>query len=246
MVAQSEAVMATGVALVMGAGIAAMAAVKGGRLGGGGLDRGRGASTIPAERSGSGKGGYSTLLWAHALVSGSIGSYLEGIAASRAAHEHLSPTGGRAKRVARMGRSGGYEVGKGRAEKPRHGCEVAGRAQAGGANTTYVQGHCARARVGARQILPHLSTHTHGLKTIDVPYERSLALLAGTHSRSPTSTRRLCCVHSSRNWRHTLPEAATGMLWWRRSTHQGASALRVLRERAESAMDAGSLSALPA
>ena len=62
MVAQSEAVMATGVALVMGAGIAAMAAVNGGRLGGGGgLDRARGASTIPAERSGSGKGGYSTL-----------------------------------------------------------------------------------------------------------------------------------------------------------------------------------------
>ena len=47
MVAQSEAVMATGVALVMGAGIAAMAAVNGGRLGGGGgLDRARGASTI--------------------------------------------------------------------------------------------------------------------------------------------------------------------------------------------------------
>ena len=79
MVAQSEAVMATGVALVMGAGIAAMAAVNGGRFGGGGgLDRARGASTIPAERSGSGKGGYSTLLWAHALVSGSIGSYLNG------------------------------------------------------------------------------------------------------------------------------------------------------------------------
>ena len=79
MVAQSEAVMATRVALIMGAGIAAMAAVNGGRLGGGGgLDRARGASTIPAERSGSGKGGYSTLLWAHALVSGSIGSYLEG------------------------------------------------------------------------------------------------------------------------------------------------------------------------
>ena len=79
MAAQSEAVMATGVALVMGAGIAAMAAVNGGRLGGGGgLDRARGASTIPAERSGSGKGGYSTLLWAHALVSGSIGSYVEG------------------------------------------------------------------------------------------------------------------------------------------------------------------------
>ena len=70
------------------------------------------------------------------------------VAASGAAHEHLSPTGGRAKRVARMGRSGGYEVGKGRAEKPRRGCEVAGRAQAGGANTTHVQGHCARARVG--------------------------------------------------------------------------------------------------
>ena len=70
------------------------------------------------------------------------------VAASEAAHEHLSLTGGRAKRVARMGRSGGYEVGKGRAEKPRRGCEVAGRAQAGGANTTYVQGHCARARVG--------------------------------------------------------------------------------------------------
>ena len=47
MVAQSEAVMATGVALVIGAGIAAMAAVNGGRLGGGGgLDRARGASTI--------------------------------------------------------------------------------------------------------------------------------------------------------------------------------------------------------
>jgi len=47
MVAQSEAVMAMGVALVMGAGIAAMTAVNGGRLGGGGgLDRARGASTI--------------------------------------------------------------------------------------------------------------------------------------------------------------------------------------------------------
>merc|ERR1711951_304507 len=47
MVAQSEAVMAMGVALVMRAGIAAMAAVNGGRLGGGGgLDRARGASTI--------------------------------------------------------------------------------------------------------------------------------------------------------------------------------------------------------
>ena len=70
------------------------------------------------------------------------------VAASEAAHEHLSPTGGRAKRVARMGRSGGYEVGKGGVEEPRRGCEVAGRAQAGGANTTCVQGHCARARVG--------------------------------------------------------------------------------------------------
>ena len=48
MVAQSEAVMAMGLALVMGAGIAAMTAVNGGRLGGGGggLDRARGASTI--------------------------------------------------------------------------------------------------------------------------------------------------------------------------------------------------------
>ena len=70
------------------------------------------------------------------------------VAASGAAHEHLSPTGGRAKRVARMGRSGGYELGKGGVEKPRRGCEVAGRAQAGGANTTCVQGHCARARGG--------------------------------------------------------------------------------------------------
>ena len=79
MVARSEAVTAVGVALVGGAGIAAVAAVNGGRLGGGGgLDRARGASTVPAERSGSGKGGYSTLLWAHALVSGSIGSYLDG------------------------------------------------------------------------------------------------------------------------------------------------------------------------
>jgi len=51
MVARSEAVMATGVALMMGAGIAAMAAVNGGCLGGGGgLDRPRAASTIPAER----------------------------------------------------------------------------------------------------------------------------------------------------------------------------------------------------
>ena len=79
MAAQSEAVAATRVAVIMGAVIAATAAVNGGRLGGGGgLDRARGASTIPAERSGSGKGGYSTLLSAHALVSGSIGSYLEG------------------------------------------------------------------------------------------------------------------------------------------------------------------------
>ena len=48
MVAQSEAVMGTGVALAMWSGIAAMAAVNGGRLGGGGgLDRARGVSTIP-------------------------------------------------------------------------------------------------------------------------------------------------------------------------------------------------------
>ena len=51
MVARSEAVMVTGVALVMGAGIAAMAAVNGGRLGGGGsLDRARGAATIPGRQ----------------------------------------------------------------------------------------------------------------------------------------------------------------------------------------------------
>jgi len=44
-------VMATGVALMIGAGIAAVAAVNGGCLGGGGgLDRPRVASTIPAER----------------------------------------------------------------------------------------------------------------------------------------------------------------------------------------------------
>ena len=61
------------------------------------------------------------------------------VAASGAAHEHLNPLGGRAKRIARMGRSGGYEVGKGGAEKPRRGCEVAGRG---------VQGYCTRARVG--------------------------------------------------------------------------------------------------
>ena len=48
---QSEAVAATEVAVMMGAVIAATAAVKGGRLGGGGgLDRARGASTLPAER----------------------------------------------------------------------------------------------------------------------------------------------------------------------------------------------------
>ena len=70
------------------------------------------------------------------------------VAASGAAHERLIPTGGRAGRVVRMGRSGGCEVGKGGAEKPRRGCEVAGRAQAGGANTACVQGHCARATVG--------------------------------------------------------------------------------------------------
>ena len=51
MVAHSEVEMATGVAVMMGAVIAATAAVNGGRLGGGGgLDRPRAASTIPAER----------------------------------------------------------------------------------------------------------------------------------------------------------------------------------------------------
>ena len=51
MVAHSGAVMATGVAVVMGKVIAAAAAVIGWRLGGGGgLIRPRAASTIPAER----------------------------------------------------------------------------------------------------------------------------------------------------------------------------------------------------
>jgi hypothetical protein len=51
MVAHSGAVMATGVAVVMGEVIAAAAAVIGWRLGGGGgLIRPRAASTIPAER----------------------------------------------------------------------------------------------------------------------------------------------------------------------------------------------------
>ena len=51
MVAHSGVVMATGVAVMIGAEIAALAAVNGGRLGGGGgLDRPRVASTIPAER----------------------------------------------------------------------------------------------------------------------------------------------------------------------------------------------------
>ena len=61
------------------------------------------------------------------------------VAASGAAHEHLSPTGGLAKRVVSMGQSGGCEVGKGGAQQPRRGCEVAGRAQAGGAKTTCVR-----------------------------------------------------------------------------------------------------------
>ena len=51
MVAHSGAVMATGVAVVMGEVIAAAAAVNGGLLGGGGgLDRPRAASRLPAER----------------------------------------------------------------------------------------------------------------------------------------------------------------------------------------------------
>ena len=61
------------------------------------------------------------------------------VAASGAAHEHLSPTAGLAKRVVSMGQSGGCEVGKGGAQQPRRGCEVAGRAQAGGAKTTCVR-----------------------------------------------------------------------------------------------------------
>ena len=94
MVAQSEAVMATGVALVMGAGIAAMAAVNGGRLGGGGgLDRARGASTIPAERSGSGKGGYSTLGDLQIKGGGARQGTVKGTAAGKATGLHLGQGG---------------------------------------------------------------------------------------------------------------------------------------------------------
>ena len=70
------------------------------------------------------------------------------VAASGATHERLSPTGGRAGRVVRMGQEWGVRGGQGRGGEPRRRCEVAGRAQAGGANTSGVQGHCARARVG--------------------------------------------------------------------------------------------------
>ena len=57
MVAHSEAVMATGVAVMMGAGLAAIAAVNGGRLGGGGgLDRPQVALATPAETVGVGEG----------------------------------------------------------------------------------------------------------------------------------------------------------------------------------------------
>ena len=70
------------------------------------------------------------------------------VAASGAAHERLSPTSGRAGRVVRMGQERGVRGGQGRRGEPRRRCEVAGRAQAGGANTSCVQGHCARARVG--------------------------------------------------------------------------------------------------
>jgi len=70
------------------------------------------------------------------------------VAASGAAHERLSPTGGRAGRVVRMGQERGVRGGQGRGGELRRRCEVAGRAQAGGANTSCVQGHCARARVG--------------------------------------------------------------------------------------------------
>ena len=94
MVAQSEAVMATGVALVMGAGIAAMAAVNGGRLGGGGgLDRARGASTIPAELSGSGKGGYSTLGDLQIKGGGARQGTVKGTAAGKATGLHLGQGG---------------------------------------------------------------------------------------------------------------------------------------------------------
>ena len=95
MVAQSEAVMATGVALVMGAGIAAMAAVKGGRLGGGGgLDRARGGERPRYLLKGRGRGRVVTQRCfgpTRSLAARSAATLT--VAASRAAHEHLSPTG---------------------------------------------------------------------------------------------------------------------------------------------------------
>ena len=80
----------------------------------GGLIRPRAASTILYLLKGRGRGRVVTQRYfgpTRSLAARSAATLT--VAASRAAHEHLSPTGGRTKRVARMGRSGGCEVGKG-------------------------------------------------------------------------------------------------------------------------------------
>ena len=114
MVAHSGAVVARGVALMIGPGIEAMAAANGGRLSGGGdlhrprvalpryLLKGRGRGRMVTQR----RFGHMRSL------AGQSAATLK-VAVSGAAHVHLSPTGGRAKRVVSMGRSGGCEVGKG-------------------------------------------------------------------------------------------------------------------------------------
>ena len=115
----------------------------------GGLIRPRAASTIYLLK-GRGRGRVVTQRCfgpTRSLAAPSAATFK--VAASGAAHERLSPTSGRAGRVVRWygAKSGGCEVGKGGAEKPRRGCEVAGRAQAGGASTTCVHGPL-RAREG--------------------------------------------------------------------------------------------------
>ena len=114
----------------------------------GGLIRPRAASTIYLLK-GRGRGRVVTQRCfgpTRSLAAPSAATFK--VAASGAAHERLSPTSGRAGRVVRMGQERGVRGGQGRRGEPRRRCEVAGRAQAGGANTSCVQGHCARARVG--------------------------------------------------------------------------------------------------
>ena len=122
MVAHSGAVMATGVAVVMGKVIAA-AAVIGWRLGGGGgLIRPRAASTIYLLK-GRGRGRVVTQRCfgpMRSLAAPSAATFK--VAASGAAHERLSPTrgrAGRAGRVVRMGQERGVHGGLGRGGEPR-------------------------------------------------------------------------------------------------------------------------------